>query len=41
MVATVLRFVVFGVFDETAVARSPPFEATELVVGLLFPPAPC
>jgi Uma2 family endonuclease len=32
------RWVVFGVFDETAVVRIAPFEATELAVGLLFPP---
>ena len=32
------RWVVFGVFDGTATVRIPPFEATELAVGRLFPP---
>ncbi len=32
------RWVVFGVFDDTAVVRLPPFETTELTVALLFPP---
>lgn len=30
-----------GTFDESAVARVPPFAAVELEVGRLFPPRPC